>query len=87
MPKEGAIINATSVPFRKTGANTTTTAPASNTRWTDARPILRALAISVAPSPLRFHFTHLGCIYRGRPPLVDTFGLGLGDALKLSLAA
>src|ERR1700730_10436935 len=37
--------------------------------------------------PLRLHFAHLGGIYRRRAALVDTFDLGLGDALKLPLAA
>ena len=35
-------------------------------------------------NPLRLHFAHLGGIYRSRPPLVDAFGLGLGDAPQAS---
>jgi hypothetical protein len=42
--------------------------PASNTRYTDARPILRALAISVAPRPCDFIArTWTASIEAGRP--------------------
>jgi hypothetical protein len=36
---------------------------------------------------LRLHCAHLSGVYHGRPPLVDDGGLGLGDPLKLALAA
>jgi hypothetical protein len=53
----------------------------------NARPILRAFAISEASFALGLHRAHLGGVYRGRPPLVDARGLGLRDPLKLALAA
>jgi hypothetical protein len=49
--------------------------------------MLSAFAISVAPKSLRLQLPHLGGIYRGRPALVDARDLGLGDTLKLALAA
>jgi hypothetical protein len=33
------------------------------------------------------HEAMVGCIYRGRPALVDACGLGFGDPFELALAA
>jgi hypothetical protein len=45
------------------------------------------LRFSKRPEPLRLHCAHLGGVYRSRAALVDASGLGLGDPLKLALAA
>jgi hypothetical protein len=58
---------------------------ASSTRYTDARPMLRAFANSHAPKPCAF-IAHLGGVYRSRAALVDAGRLRLAMPLELALA-
>jgi len=45
-----------------------------------------ALAMVVAPGPLRFHLAHPGRVYRGRAAPIDPSGVSLGNAFELALA-
>src|ERR1700730_17615276 len=57
----------------------------SSALYTDARPILSAFTISVAPS-LGLQFAHPSRLFRGGPAPVHTSGLSSRNALKLALA-
>jgi hypothetical protein len=59
----------------------------ARTRYTDARPILSAFAMSTGRMPRSFNSRTREAFYRRRPVLADASGFRLGDALRLALAA